>query len=154
MVSEREKKLDQSCLRLLASREHSQKQLLVKLAAKGYETSEVNSVIQNLAAQGWQDDRRYAENYARSRMLKGFGPLRIRYELSRNGVKAFDFETVLNVMECNWMELMEQVYCKKYPQNIRPDRLEQAKRSRFLQQRGFPVDLINAFFDHLNEQPE
>lgn len=154
MVSESEKKINQSCIRLLASRDHSKTQLRAKLTAKGYVQSEITSAIDNMADQGWQDDGRYAENYARSRMLKGFGPHRITYELNRNGVKDFDLNAVLQAMECSWIDLIKQVYRKKYPQNACLDRPELAKRQRFLQQRGFTADMIKAFFDHLNEQPE
>jgi regulatory protein len=48
------------------------------------------------------------------------------------------------------MELLEQVYTKKYGLDSLLDRYEWAKRSRFLMQRGFSGTMIGALFDHLN----
>ncbi|MFA5982487.1 MAG: regulatory protein RecX [Methylococcaceae bacterium] len=138
------------CLRLLANREHSKAQLCHKLLDKGFKQEQVEAVIESLAEQDWQNDQRYAENYARYRILKGFGPLRIRYELRQNGIYQFDFAPVLLEMDSTWMELIEQVYLKKYQHNSLIAAAEVAKRGRFLQQRGFSPEMINALFNHLN----
>ncbi len=75
-----------ACLRLLTGRDHSKQELLQKLTVKGYDREIVLAVIDELAAEGWQDDLRYAKSYARSRILKGYGPVRIIYELRQNGI--------------------------------------------------------------------
>ncbi len=67
------KQIKKACLRLLARREHSRKEIQNKLAVKGYESSRVSAVVNDLAQQSWQDDTRYAESYARVRSQKGFG---------------------------------------------------------------------------------
>jgi len=43
-------------LRLLARREHSQQELLNKLALRGFEQDDAQPVIDEMAEQGWQDD--------------------------------------------------------------------------------------------------
>jgi regulatory protein len=48
------------------------------------------------------------------------------------------------------MDLLEQVYSKKYGHDSVLNRNEWAKRSRFLMQRGFSGTMISALFDHLN----
>jgi regulatory protein len=144
------------CLRLLAGREHSKKELLQKLIAKGFNKNIVSAVIDELAREGWQDDLRYAENYARSRILKGYGPVRIAYELQQNGVDitadptSINLEAIAQATSGSWIDLLEQVYRKKYGQGNRPEVNEQAKRSRFLFQRGFTGAMISTFFEHLN----
>jgi regulatory protein len=142
--------INESCLRLLAHREHSQKELLNKLLVKGFDKEEVLGVIEELARQGWQSDLRYAESYARHRIGKGYGPVFITYELRKNGVDTDNLEDIVQRTAGSWMELLEQVYTKKYGHDSLLDRNEWAKRSRFLMQRGFSGTMIGALFDHLN----
>jgi regulatory protein len=144
------KEIKESCLRLLARREHSQKELLNKLLVKGLAKDDILAVIDELAQQGWQSDSRYAESYTRHRIQKGYGPIFIAYELRKNGIDAVNFEDIMQKMADSWMELLEQVYTKKYGHDLLLDRNEWAKRSRFLMQRGFSGTMISALFDHLN----
>jgi regulatory protein len=139
-----------SCLRLLTRREHSQKELLTKLMAKGFNKDAVLPVIEALAEQGWQSDSRYAESYTRHRLQKGYGAIAIGYELKQNGVSAFDIDNSLSAFTDSWLEHIEQVYFKKYSHDTHLSRSEWAKRNRFLMQRGFSSTLINALFQHLN----
>jgi regulatory protein len=142
--------INESCLRLLARREHSQKELLNKLLLKGFAKDDILAVIDELALQGWQSDSRYAESYARHRIQKGYGPFFIAYELRQNGVDEVDLEDLVQKTAGSWVDLLEQIYIKRYGHDSFLDRKEWAKRSRFLMQRGFPGTLISALFDHLN----
>lgn len=144
------KEIKETCLRLLARRDHSRKELLNKLTGKGFDREDILAVIGELAQQGWQNDQRYAQNYARYRMQKGYGPVRIEYELRQNGVDEIDLDSVLQESANSWMDLLEQVYSKKYNHKKNLDRNEWAKRSRFLLHRGFTGEMISALFDHLN----
>jgi len=144
------KEIKESCLRLLARREHSQKELLNKLLVKGLAKDDILAVVEELALQGWQSDLRYAESYARHRILKGYGPVSVAYELRQNGVDAVNLEDIVQQVTGSWMELLEQVYTKKYGHDLLMDRIEWAKRSRFLLHRGFSGAMISALFDQLN----
>ena len=143
-------KIKESCLGLLARREHSQKELLNKLLVKGFNKDEILAVIEELALQGWQSDLRYAESYARHRIQKGYGPISVAYELRNNGIDAVNLDDIVQKTVGSWMELLEQIYTKKYGHHSLLDRNEWAKRSRFLMQRGFSGTMISALFDHLN----
>ena len=142
--------IKESCLRLLARREHSQNELLNKFLVKGFAKDDILAVIEELAGQGWQSNSRYAESYTRHRIQKGYGPIFITYELRKNGVDEVDLEGIVQKTAGSWIDLLEQVYTKKYGHDSLMDRNEWAKRSRFLMQRGFPVTMISALFDHLN----
>jgi regulatory protein len=135
---------------LLAHREHSQKELLNKLLIKGFIKGDILTVIEELALQGWQSDLRYAESYARHRIQKGYGPIYVIYELRQNGINAINLEDIVQKTAGNWMELLEQVYTKKYNHDTLLDRNEWAKRSRFLLHRGFSSAMVSALFEHLN----
>jgi regulatory protein len=144
------KEIQEICLRLLARREHSQQELLNKLALRGFDRDDAQPVIDELAEQGWQDDLRYAENYARFRIQKGYGPIRVGYELKQNGIAVFDLEGIVQEEAGSWMALLEQVYSKKYTDDTVLERNEWAKRSRFLLHRGFSCAMISALFEQLN----
>jgi regulatory protein len=140
------KQIKNDCLRLLTRRDHSRKEIQRKMAVKGYESSQVSAVIDDLAQQSWQDDTRYAESYARMRSHKGFGPVRIAYELKQQGIEAHTVDKVLQSTSDNWLNLMEQVYNKKYPESLAMDSNERAKRIRFLLQRGFSSAMITTLY--------
>lgn len=135
---------------MLAHREHSQKELLNKLLIKGFIKGDILTVIEELALQGWQSDLRYAESYAKHRIQKGYGPIYVIYELRQNGINAINLEDIVQKTAGNWMELLEQVYTKKYNHDTLLDRNEWAKRSRFLLHRGFSSAMVSALFEHLN----
>jgi regulatory protein len=135
------------CLRLLTGREHSRKELLQRLTAKGFAKERIDPILDELAEENWQSDARYAESYARSRILKGYGPVFIAYELRQNGIDlgnipSFDLEALAESVAGGWQALLQQVYSKKYGNGPVPNRNEWAKRSRFLQQRGFTHAMI------------
>lgn len=142
------------CLRLLTGREHSRKELLQKLAVKGFAKERIDPILDELAEESWQSDARYAESYARSRILKGYGPAFIAYELRQNGIDpgnipSFDLEALAESVAGGWQALLRQVYGKKYGDSLIPNRNEWAKRNRFLQQRGFTSAMILDFFAFL-----
>lgn len=162
-MSEPDKEIRGVCLRLLAMREHSKKELQQKLAAKGFGRNDALEAIDELAREGFQSDARYAESYARSRILKGYGPIRIVYELKQAGIEldrgggqtgtepaVFNLNDTVQSMAGGWAELLERVYSKKYGRERKMEIKEWARRSRFLMQRGFPVEMITELFEHLN----
>jgi len=149
-VDERDKAIRDAALRLLARREHSRKELVNKLALKGYGRDEAMAVVDELVRQGWQNDQRYAECYARNRIQKGYGPVRVEYELRQNGIDPVNLDDIVGQVAGSWMDVLEQVYSKKFRHVPVLDRNEWAKRSRFLVQRGFSGDMISALLDQLN----
>lgn len=129
-------------LDLLARREHSEHELQRKLVARGYPPGTVGEALTGLKAAGMQNDTRYTEAYIRNRAAKGYGPLRISRELYERGIADGLAAQVMAAMETDWEELARSVRQKKFglqaPAGIR----EQARQSRFLQQRGFTSQQI------------
>lgn len=140
------KAIKEACLRYLVRREHSLQELQQKVGAKGFAQQDITSVLEELIEQGLQSNERFAESYARSRVHKGFGPLRIQAELQQRGAGDCYFEMAVEDIAGSWQTLLEQVYNKKYGVEKALDRLEKIKRSRFLQQRGFPADMVQRLF--------
>jgi len=136
------KEIREVCFRYLMRREYSQQELIQRLTEKGYAKSDSWQVIEALAEKGLQSDARFTESYARSRVHKGIGPLRIQSELQQRGAGNYPFDMAVEDIVGSWSLLLEQVYEKKYGDTPCLDRKEQAKRSRFLQQRGFSNEMI------------
>ncbi|MCF6203666.1 MAG: recombination regulator RecX [Methylococcaceae bacterium] len=146
------KEIREICLRLLTRREHSYKELIEKLAVKGFGRFESQAIVDVLAEQGWQSDLRFAESYTRYRIKKGFGPIKISFELQQRGIENFDLDPTLLDVADDWDEVIESVYLKKYSDDKLLVKKEWLKRSRFLQQRGFSSERISVFFKRFNIQ--
>lgn len=139
-----------ACLRLLNRREHSQQELLTKLALKGFDRTEIQYVLDELQQQGWQSDQRFAQAYVSSRLAGGFGPLKIQSELIQRGIREFDLNALVEENFGSWLDLLLQVYQQKYHDTVDLTAKEWLKRSYFLQQRGFTGTMINKLFRQLN----
>jgi len=137
----------QQALDLLARREHSRKELERKLARRAYPATTIATTLDQLEQSGALAARRFAENFIRSRVAKGQGPVRIRVELTERGIAATEYLELLDAAGIDWTELAAAVRGKRFgsgrPANIK----ERARQIRFLQYRGFEMDQINAALD-------
>jgi len=147
-ATERRSQIEATCLRLLSRREHSQKELLDKLALRGFQCDEVAPVIEALAAQNWQNDERYSECYVRQRIASGYGPIRICYELQQRGINKINLDEQAEE-QGGWHNVLMDVYCNKYGEETALTQNEWLKRSRFLHQRGFSGEMIKRLFAEL-----
>ncbi len=147
---ESQKKIRELCLRSLSRREYSQQELLEKLASKGFDRAETQLIVDDLAAQGWQSNQRFAESYSRYRIKKGYGPIKIICELQQRGIEDYDLDEVVMDIADGWGEVLDQVYVKKYPDDKELTNKEWFKRNRFLQQRGFSGEMIKTLFKDLS----
>jgi regulatory protein len=136
-------------LGLLARREHSKRELIVKLRARGCPEKIITQVIDQLAAESMQSDTRFAETFVRSRIDRGRGPLRIRAELIERGIEDDLIAETLLQYEDWWRDLALEAYNKRYGGNTASgDFEERSKRSMFLQRRGFTADQIRYAIEH------
>ena len=129
-------------VRLLSRREHSAFEIRDKLLKRDFDSEEIDRVIIELQQGGWLSDERFAEAYIRMRQLKGFGPVRIAMELNERGVKEHIVDDYLHANDDSWRQTLEQQYRKKYKDKPIEDYSDKAKRIRFLQYRGFALDVI------------
>lgn len=129
-------------VRLLSRREHSAFEIRDKLQKRDFDETEIAQAIVELQQGGWLSDERFAEAYIRMRQLKGFGPIRIAMELNERGVDECIVDEYLHADDAAWQQTLEQQYRKKYRNKVIEDYNDKAKRIRFLQYRGFPLDQI------------
>jgi regulatory protein len=155
---EREKKeatqkLRDKALRLLTTREHSREELMRKLAqAKAHRArrdprpaapakDDVERVVDDLAAQGWQSDDRYAE--AIVRRLTGQAARRyIEDKMAQAGIKKDVAKLAMESLEQDEMEAATALWARRFGDAPSDDKARE-KQIRFLLSRGF--HLADAF---------
>ncbi len=143
--AEEAKEIERLALRLLATREHSRLELMRKIAARGFRTEDACAVLERLEREDALNEDRMAERYVSERVGKGFGPLRIRSELRDKGLADTRIEHALEPMHAAWPTCVSKAHERRFGANAPVDRADYAKRARFLEQRGFPADIIRRF---------
>lgn len=130
---------------LLARREHSFHELNNKLKRRFRDNPDlIVQELQKLSEQGLQSDSRMVEAFVRSRINKGQGSVKIRAELRNRGIADNLIEKGILDAEVDWFALIERVTERKFGDSKVVDLREQARRARFLQQRGFSFEQISA----------
>lgn len=142
-------------LDLLARRDHAASEIYRKLLARGFDSTIIDSVQAQLAADNLLDDRRFAESFLRMRSEKGFGERYIRAKLVAKGVSASDIEWAFAGVEIDWMSLARQVmHAKLGNQHVHKALSSSgAKRAaRFLESRGFTTQQIYRLINELTKE--
>ena len=133
----------QRAVALLARREHAYFELKLKLVAKGFDVELIAVVLDKLVSEQLLSDYRFAENYVRYRVGKGYGPFRIRSELQERRVDERIISEYL-AGDWGWFELAAEVKRRRFGITPPVDTAMCAKQQRFLQYRGFTSEQINA----------
>jgi regulatory protein len=131
---------------LLAQRDHSRLELEQKLAQRGFDADEIESALNHLQRHNLQSDRRYAEAFLEQRRARGYGPVRIEYELRDRGVNDAIISDCLQLAQDDWLEVLESQRAKKYGPTIPNDYPQRMKQARFLQNRGFSSEMVMRLF--------
>jgi regulatory protein len=138
-----------AALRLLARREHTHLELRQKLLQRGFASSLVDDLLQQLADADLLSDARHAEVYAAGRVDKGYGPLRIERELRERGVAADLVQLTLQNLENLWLPALAELHRKRFAAIVPVDTAGQVQQLRFLRHRGFTLEQINHLFRSL-----
>lgn len=134
-----------AAMNLLARREHSVRELRNKLKRRfpdsdknsDKNSDKIDEQLSLLIAQRLQSDVRFAQSYARQRISRGYGPLRLREELRERGVAEADVAAAMSEMEIDWYAVAADVMSRKFGSLHPIDLKEKARRARFMQYRGF-----------------
>lgn len=138
-------------LRLLARREHSRLELSLKLRQRQIERAVIDRVLDDYEAEGWLNDDRFADVYARQRMDLGYGPLRILSELQQRGVHTAP-KCVDQMTDEDWTEQATRLRCKRFGgHSLRDDWNEKVRQARFLSRRGFSAAQVERALDYTED---
>lgn len=134
----------QRAIGLLSRREHSRRELVRKLAARGVELPEAEAAVERLAGEGWQDDARFAESLVRSRAGSGYGPVRIRAELATHGLDDAVVSGAVASYGGDWLENARDLVRRRFGPGLDRDLPRQRKAADLLYRRGFTGDQVRA----------
>ena len=126
----------------LARREYGREELTGRLVAAGFQADVAADAVIALAADGLQDDKRFAESFVGARAGRGSGPLRIRQALQERGLDAALIDKVLGGCDTDWFAQARAARRKKFGPDRPADFAEKARQMRFLQYRGFDMEQI------------
>jgi regulatory protein len=124
-------------MKLLTRREHTCQELRQKLQHKGFSPELAEQVTEDLRQEGLVSDERFAESYLRSRIDKGYGPVRIQYELRQRGASDDIIAATVIEDDPDWLERARRVREKRFGHKLPKDIKDKLKQQRFLQYRGF-----------------
>ena len=125
-------------LRFLARREYSRKELHSRLALHAASAAELEALLDDFTARGWISEARVVEQVVHAKRGR-FGSARIRQALLARGVSAELIDPALRNLQHSELEAARAIWSRKF----RPaaSREERAKQVRFLQSRGFGMEI-------------
>ena len=139
-------------IRILAMRDHSEQELRRKLAApvmskNGPEAldvtpEELEQVVAWCIENRYLDDNRFVGQFIASRSRKGYGPARIRQELSQKGIARQAVEQAMRECDIDWVSLARAQAQRKYGEPFPSAFAEKVKIQRFLLYRGYLMEDI------------
>jgi len=127
-------------MRFLARREYSRTELHSKLLPHVQEGEDLDAVLDELVARGWLSDVRATTQLVHAKRSR-FGAQRIAYELRQKGIPENLINEALPELKESELDTANEVWQRKFGK-IAQDAKEQGKQIRFLQSRGFSMDVI------------
>ena len=133
-------------LDLLSRREHSRKELYLKLTKRFESKENINLTLDKLEENNLLSDSRFAEEYVLARRRKGFGSIKISMELQNKGVnKSLIFNEIQRFDD--WVDLARKSFKKKFPNGSSNDLKELQKQKNFLANKGFSFNEIESVLE-------
>ena len=133
-------------LDLLSRREHSRKELYIKLTKRFDCKDVINLTLDQLEENNLLCDSRFTEEYVHSRRRKGFGPVKISMELEKKGVKDSLISSEIDKFN-DWDKLAELSFKKRFPDGASKNFKELQKQKNFLTNKGFSFYQIESVLD-------
>ena len=123
--------IEKIVLRLLSLKSFSSFELRKKLLRRGFNTSEIEAVLQKYTSRGYINDRELAERRAELYKKKGYGPLWISGKLKTQGLRLTSY---------SWDE--QKAIVEKLINTPAFAKKEKNKQIAALQRRGFDLEVI------------
>jgi regulatory protein len=128
-------------LKLLARREHSRAELARKLAIHAEDPAEVERVLDDFERRGWLSEHRVVEQLVHARRSR-YGARRIERDLREKGVSEEAVSAALAGLKAGELEAAREVWRRKFGGSPPRGPADRARQVRFLQGRGFDLEVI------------
>lgn len=145
--SEAIEKAKTAAFRLLRYRPRSERELLSRLKAKGWDESTAQEVVDRLKRVGLVDDRQMAEAFVQSALsdTQPHSRFEVRYKLKALGISDEIVDEVLSVWTDEVEYRMAERYIKRRLAGItRPNQQDIQRAFRAAMQRGFELNAIRS----------
>jgi regulatory protein len=127
---------------MLSRRDYPRRALKARLADSGFVEAAAESAVAALEDERLVSDERYVESAVAGRTARGQGPIRIAFELRRQGVAAALVAAAVDARAPEWSERARELRRRRFGVEPARDAKERARQVRFLIQRGFTGDHI------------
>ena len=107
-------------LDLLSRREHSRKELYLKLTKRFESKEDINLTLNRLEEKNLLSNSRFAEEYVQARRKKGFGPIKISAELEKRGINESLISNEIEKFD-DWEDLATLSFKKRFPDGVSED---------------------------------
>ena len=134
---------------MLARREYSRPELARKLAPFAENPEDIPGLLDDFERRGWLSEGRVVEQVLASRRRR-FGAQRIAHELREKGISDAAIVGAQLQLQESELDAARAVCMRKFgvvPANAR----DQARQMRFLQGRGFSLDIIRRLLRDLED---
>jgi len=140
------KNVKAAALRFLRIRPRSIGELKEKLKIKGFSQDEIKTVVQDLTASGFLDDRAFTKSWINYRLARPFGFRRIILELKDKGIdQDIIDQAIAQVQDSVNLDAVITDLAQRRWQRL-PSALDPAKKKKrvldFLLRRGFEADIV------------
>ena len=127
---------------LLAKRDYSSRELSRTLLRMTENSECVDSVLQRLIVSGYLDDERLVIHLIDKHIRKKHAPTRIKQEVRQKGFSSELVEQTLEKAEVDWYVMARELKVSKFGEERASDAKEKNKQVRYLQYKGFSMDMI------------
>ena len=150
LMAEEQSKANNYALKFLAYRQRSKKEIIDKLAEKGFEDKFIENTLVYLKSYDLVDDLEFAKSFAKDKInLNKQGPQKIKYELYKKGISKEIIEKVLDEDDNEYNRALELAK-KKLPSYKNDDRNAiYRKLGGFLQRRGYSYECVSKVLKEL-----
>ncbi len=127
-------------LGLLARREYSKQELARRLLQYTEDPGEIPPLLEDFEQRGWLSEKRVVEQVMASRRRR-FGTQKITQELRQKGLSDDAIAGARESLKAGELDAAREVWRRKFPAPP-ANAKDKARQMRFLQGRGFSLDII------------
>lgn len=137
-----ENELYDYAITLLAKKDFSSGSLIHLLSKLTEKEEYIANVIQKLSNSNHLNDTRLVTMLIDKQIKKLHGPTRIKQEIRQKGFPQTLIEQKIEESGIDWYSMAKEARIKKFSDTPPSDQKEKAKQIRYLQYKGFSMDMI------------